>query len=56
MDKKTLINLMDIMIGLSKEEINILNNKSFDEVNNEYSLKFLDQNEKQLEVIYERMN
>ncbi len=56
MDKEALINLIDIMIGLSQEEVKELRNKTFIEVNREYSLKFLDQNEKQLEVVYERMN
>ncbi|WP_182476349.1 hypothetical protein [Mammaliicoccus sciuri] len=55
MDKKTLINLIDIMVGLTESEIKRLNSQSYEDVLNEYKLKYLDQNDEQLDLVYERM-
>lgn len=53
MDKQTLINLIDIMVGLTDSEMKHLNAQSYEDVLNEYKLKYLDQNDEQLEIIYE---
>ncbi|WP_251522056.1 BH0509 family protein [Staphylococcus sp. Marseille-Q6910] len=52
MSKQTLIALIDIMQGLSKEELKILNEKTVEEVETIYINVYQEQNDEQIEIAY----
>lgn len=52
MDKYNLISVMDMMIGLTDEEINNLKQKDYEEVESYYINRYQEQNDDQLEIVY----